>query len=299
MPHTMRFLGSTLWAGRRLRLCFPHCRLWRTYRTAARPPCVNSQHYACVWRGRATRRATTLSGIDALSDSLARSAVASRALVRRFTMLTQLTKTMFDAMAFGFLFNPTRKLFSIGYRVADNSLDPSCYDLLASEARLTSFIAIAKGDVPSSHWFHLGRALTPVDWGSALVSWSGSMFEYLMPALVMRSPPGSLLDQTSHLIVRRQQKYGTERGVPWGISESAYNARDLELTYQYANFGESVFSSGNIDLGVTSGSDGVDRCGNLLNVQTQHRPSGSAENDNGDLPARKILLVADILVCGQ
>ena len=89
----------------------------------------------------------------------------------------------------------------------------------------------------SSHWFHLGRALTPVDWGSALVSWSGSMFEYLMPALVMRSPSGSLLDQTSHLIVRRQRKYGAERGVPWGISESAYNARDLELTYQYSNFG--------------------------------------------------------------
>jgi len=176
-------------------------------------------------------------GIDALSDSLRHSAAASRTLVRRFTGLTQLTKTMFDAMEFGFLFDPTRKLFSIGYRVADNNLDPSCYDLLASEARPTSFIAIAKGDVPSSHWFHLGRALTPVDWGSALVSWSGSMFEYLMPALVMRSPPGSLLDQTSRLIVRRQQKYGAERGVPWGISESAYNARDLELTYQYANFG--------------------------------------------------------------
>ena len=144
---------------------------------------------------------------------------------------------MFDAMEFGFLFDPTRKLFSIGYRVTDNSLDPSCYDLLASEARLTSFIAIAKGDVPSTHWFHLGRALTPVDRGSALVSWSGSMFEYLMPALVMRSPSGSLLDQTYHLIVRRQRKYGTERGVPWGVSESAYNARDLELTYQYSNFG--------------------------------------------------------------
>ena len=144
---------------------------------------------------------------------------------------------MFDAMEFGFLFDPTRKLFSIGYRVADNSLDPSCYDLLASEARLTSFIAIAKGDVPATHWFHLGRALTPVDRGSALVSWSGSMFEYLMPALVMRSPSGSLLGQTCTLIVRRQRKYGTERGVPWGVSESAYNARDLELTYQYSNFG--------------------------------------------------------------
>ncbi len=140
-------------------------------------------------------------------------------------------------MEFGFLFDRTRKLFSIGYRVSDNSLDPSCYDLLASEARLTSFIAIAKGDVPSAHWFHLGRALTPVDRGSALVSWSGSMFEYLMPMLVMRSPSGSLIGQTCVLVVRRQRKYGSERGVPWGVSESAYNARDLQLTYQYSNFG--------------------------------------------------------------
>jgi cyclic beta-1,2-glucan synthetase len=178
-----------------------------------------------------------LTRIDAIIDSLARSAAASGALVHRLSTLVQLTKTMFDAMEFGFLFDPTRKLFSIGYRVSDSSLDPSCYDLLASEARLTSFVAIAKGDVPSSHWFHLGRALTPVDRGSALVSWSGSMFEYLMPALVMRSPSASLLAQTCYLIVRRQRKYGAERGVPWGVSESGYNARDLELTYQYSNFG--------------------------------------------------------------
>ena len=182
-------------------------------------------------------RSDALAHIDALVESLTRAAAASGALVRRLATLVQLTKTMFDAMEFGFLFDPTRQLFSIGYRVTDNSLDPGYYDLLASEARLTSFIAIAKGDVPASHWFKLGRALTPVGWGSALVSWSGSMFEYLMPALVMRSPAGSLLDQTCHLIVRRQRQYGAERGVPWGISESAYNARDLELTYQYTNFG--------------------------------------------------------------
>ena len=107
-------------------------------------------------------------------------------------------------MEFGFLFDPVRKLFSIGYRVADGSLDPGYYDLLASEARLTSFVVIAKGDVPVSHWFRLGRALTPVEQDSVLVSWSGSMFEYLMPALVMRAPAGSLLDQTCQLVVRRQ-----------------------------------------------------------------------------------------------
>ena len=176
-------------------------------------------------------------GIDAIMNGLGRSARASETLLHRLSTLRQLTKTLFEEMEFGFLFDSTRKLFSIGYRVSDNSLDPSCYDLLASEARLTSFIAIAKGDVPSSHWFHLGRALTPVDRGSVLVSWSGSMFEYLMPMLVMRSPSESLLGQTCFFVVRRQRKYGTERGVPWGVSESAYTARDLELTYQYSNFG--------------------------------------------------------------
>jgi cyclic beta-1,2-glucan synthetase len=159
------------------------------------------------------------------------------ALARRFVDLARLAQTLFDSMEFDFLVEPSRKLFSIGYRVPENQLDPSCYDLLASEARLTSFVAIAKGDVPSSHWFRLGRVLTPVGLGSALLSWSGSMFEYLMPALVMRSPHGSLLDRTYELVVRRQIRYGAERGVPWGLSESAYAARDLELTYQYSSFG--------------------------------------------------------------
>jgi cyclic beta-1,2-glucan synthetase len=184
-----------------------------------------------------TVQSDAASRIDSLIDSLAGSATASRALVRRLSSLSQQSQALFEAMEFNFLFDPTRKLFSIGYRVGDNTLDPSCYDLLASEARLTSFIAIAKGDVPSTHWFHLGRALTPVDRGSALVSWSGSMFEYLMPALVMRSPSGSLLAHTCELIVRRQRRYGAERGIPWGVSESAYNARDLNLIYQYSNFG--------------------------------------------------------------
>ncbi len=140
-------------------------------------------------------------------------------------------------MEFGFLFNPARQLLSIGYRVTDGSLDPNCYDLLASEARLASFVAIAKGDVPTRHWFRLGRTETPVGSGSALVSWSGSMFEYLMPSLVMRAPAGSLLEQSNRFVVQRQIEYGAELGLPWGVSESAYNARDLELTYQYSSFG--------------------------------------------------------------
>ena len=146
-------------------------------------------------------------------------------------------KNVSTAWISAFFFDKTRKLFSIGYRATDGSLDPNCYDLLASEARLASFIAIAKGDVPSSHWFRLGRALTPVGRGSALISWSGSMFEYLMPALVMRSPANSLLSQTYEQVVLRQIEYGAERGVPWGISESAYNARDIDFTYQYSSFG--------------------------------------------------------------
>ena len=178
-----------------------------------------------------------LARVDALAQALRQSAKDAAALIRRLSAITQKAEDMFQSMDFSFLFDHTRKQFSIGYRVADAALDANCYDLLASEARLTSFIAIAKGDVPSSHWFRLGRALTPVGRGSALISWSGSMFEYLMPALMMISPTGSLLNQTYELVVRRQIDYGKERDVPWGISESAYNARDLDLTYQYTAFG--------------------------------------------------------------
>ena len=174
---------------------------------------------------------------DELAEALARAADAARALERRLTALGAIAGRMFDAMKFDFLFDPARHLFSIGYRVADGRLDANYYDLLASEARLASFVAIAKGDVPALHWFRLGRGLTPVDRGSALISWSGSMFEYLMPSLVMRAPAESLLEQTNRLVVRRQISYGAQLGVPWGVSESAYNARDFELTYQYSNFG--------------------------------------------------------------
>ncbi|QVQ36972.1 DUF3131 domain-containing protein [Pseudochrobactrum algeriensis] len=140
-------------------------------------------------------------------------------------------------MEFGFLERKERRLLSIGFRVQENELDESCYDLLASEARLASLFAIAKGDVPVEHWFKLGRLLVPVGWKGALLSWSGSMFEYLMPPLVMNEPLGSLLDQTNKLVVQRQIEYATSRGLPWGISEAAYNARDPQMNYQYSNFG--------------------------------------------------------------
>ncbi len=140
-------------------------------------------------------------------------------------------------MDFRFLFDEKKKLFAIGYQQAAHALDDSSYDLLASEARLASFIAIAKNDVPVDHWFHLGRTLTHTGGATALVSWSGSMFEYLMPALVMQSYRFTVLDQTYAGAVRRQIDHGTEHGVPWGVSESAYNVRDRHLTYQYRAFG--------------------------------------------------------------
>ncbi len=146
-------------------------------------------------------------------------------------------RTLALEMDFSFLLDPDKKLLSIGFNVATNRLDSNCYDLLASEARLASLFAIAKGDVETRHWFRLGRPSTPIGAGSALISWSGSMFEYLMPSLVMRAPTGSVLEQTSRAIVGRQKVYAAGVGVPWGISESSYNARDLEMTYQYSNFG--------------------------------------------------------------
>jgi cyclic beta-1,2-glucan synthetase len=169
--------------------------------------------------------------------ALARGQAAAAALDKRLQAIAGAARAIFSEMGFRFLFDETRELLSIGYRVDDGALDTGRYDLLASEARLASFVAIARGDVPASHWFRLGRPMTPVELGTALVSWGGSMFEYLMPALVMRSPEGGLLDQTYRLVVRRQISYGAEHGVPWGISESGYNVRDLEMTYQYSSFG--------------------------------------------------------------
>jgi cyclic beta-1,2-glucan synthetase len=175
--------------------------------------------------------------LDSLLDSLEQAISNSRQMVQKLIEIKKISRQLIADMDFNLLYDRSRKLFSIGLRVGEDHLDPSYYDLLASEARLTSFIAIAKGDVSVSHWFNLSRSLVSVGTDTALVSWSGSMFEYLMPCLVMRSPKGSLLDDTCERVVRRQISYGQEKNVPWGISESAYNKRDLHLTYQYSNFG--------------------------------------------------------------
>ena len=135
------------------------------------------------------------------------------------------------------LYDRARHLYAIGYNVLDHRLDAGRYDLLASEARLGSFIAIAHGRVPQEHWWSLGRQLTTTAGRPALLSWSGSMFEYLMPLLVMPTYAGTLLDATYHASVARQIAYGRERGVPWGVSESGYNKVDTQLDYQYRAFG--------------------------------------------------------------
>ena len=155
----------------------------------------------------------------------------------RLAALADATAGLAAEMDFSFLMDPDNKLLAVGYRVGENALDQSHYDLLASEARLASFVGIAKGDLRPSHWFRLGRSMTPMGVESALISWSGSMFEYLMPLLVMRSPPESILDTTYRAVVRRQIEYGNERRIPWGISEAAYAARDIHLVYQYRAFG--------------------------------------------------------------
>jgi cyclic beta-1,2-glucan synthetase len=172
-----------------------------------------------------------------LTKALEQSAGASADILSRLSRLARRCDEIIEEMDFSFLFDVERKLFTIGYNVNASRADDSYYDLLASEARLASFVGIAKGDVPQQHWFRMGRALTKVDSGRALISWTGTMFEYLMPLLVMRNYPATLLAETYRTVVERQIEYGEERGVPWGISEAAYNVRDLHFNYQYGPFG--------------------------------------------------------------
>ena len=162
---------------------------------------------------------------------------ASTRIRARLEALRERARLIAFSMDFSFLLRQERNLLSIGYRVEERQLDESCYDLLASEARLASLFAIAKGDIPTNHWFRLGRPIVEIGFSGALMSWSGSMFEYLMPPLVMKEPHGGILSQTSHLVIKRQMQYARSKHIPWGISEAAYNARDREMTYQYTNFG--------------------------------------------------------------
>jgi len=194
-------------------------------------------------RHRLSEQGTLLEGgtarawIDALDRALEEAAQAHAGLERALRALSARARDWAHGMDFRTLLDPDTRLFFIGYDVGVGRLDPNRYDLLASEARLASFFAIAKGDVRLEHWFQLGRPVTGEGRGLALVSWNGSMFEYLMPRLLQRSPPATLLGQSDRTAVDMQRAYGARLGVPWGISESGYAAQDPEGKYRYHAFG--------------------------------------------------------------
>ena len=165
-----------------------------------------------------------------------RGASAARVL-ERCQKLAARAEAMAGAMDFRFLYKADRHLFAIGYNVAQGRLDSACYDLLASEARLASFLAIARGDVPRRHWFHLGRGVVRAAGQFCLVSWGGTMFEYLMPQLFLRHYPRTLLEESCEASVGVQMAYARERRVPWGISESAFSSQYVGFDYQYQTFG--------------------------------------------------------------
>jgi cyclic beta-1,2-glucan synthetase len=175
--------------------------------------------------------------LDLVDIGAGAAAPISQTIKERLENIAAMAEELALSMDFKFLFDRDRGIFLIGYNLSEDRPDNSYYDLLASESRSASFFAIAKGDVPNEHWFRLGRQLTRVNEGRVLVSWSGTMFEYLMPLLVNHSYQGTLLEETYHSVVFRQIEYGSRCGVPWGISEAGYFARDLQLNYQYGPFG--------------------------------------------------------------
>ena len=172
--------------------------------------------------------------LDWLARLRAAAETASERATQRLVDLRQLSNrcSEFADLDYSFLFDEDRQLLAIGFNVAEHRRDASFYDLLASEARLVSFVAIAQGKLPQDHWFRLGRLLTNAGGRPALLSWSGSMFEYLMPLLIMPTHDHTLLDETYRAIVERNIEYGRERGVAWGISESGYTRvrRTIELS---------------------------------------------------------------------
>ena len=180
---------------------------------------------------------TALDWCRSLAYDLESARKNSASLLNDFATLASRAESYFQAMNFSFLFDPQRRVFHIGYNVESGRLDPNYYDLLASEARIASLIAIARGDVSQSHWLYLARPLTQVKDTRALLSWSGTMFEYLMPTLFAESYPNTLLDQSCEAAVEEQIQYASEKGIPWGISEASYYGFDAVQIYQYRAFG--------------------------------------------------------------
>ncbi len=172
-----------------------------------------------------------------LAEAFRIAEVNASALTAEFAALAVFADEEARGMNFGILYDGQRKLFHIGYDATSDQIDANYYDLLASEVRLASYLAIVKRDVPESHWYALGRPMTRVAGAPALLSWGGTMFEYLMPGLLMRSQEGTLLARTSALAVDAQIAHGKENNQPWGVSESAYARVDADQTYKYRAFG--------------------------------------------------------------
>jgi cyclic beta-1,2-glucan synthetase len=172
-----------------------------------------------------------------LGGELYSAQMAAESLLIGLDDLSTQAESYFQAMEFGFLYDSYRQVFHIGYNVESGALDGNYYDLLASEARIASLLAIGKGDIPQSHWLHLSRPVTRVNGTRVLLSWGGTMFEYLMPSLLLRTYEGTLLEETCRAVVDHQIAYGRQKGVPWGISESGYYRFDAGMHYQYRGFG--------------------------------------------------------------
>jgi cyclic beta-1,2-glucan synthetase len=173
-----------------------------------------------------------------LQEAIARAGGTARSILSTLDALAGHAGALFEAMDFAFLYDEARRLFYIGHDVTADRRDAHHYDLLASEARLASFVAIAKGDVPEEHWLQLGRPLSRVDGATTLLSWSGTMFEYLMPRLLLRESPDSFIGRACAAAVETQIAYAAaRRGVPWGMSESGYYRFDAQRNYQYRAFG--------------------------------------------------------------
>jgi len=152
-------------------------------------------------------------------------------------LLLNIVNGLIENTDFSMLYDHKKRIFSIGYNVEENKLTDSYYDLLASEARQASLVAIAKKDVPAKHWNSLSRTLTSLNRYKGLISWSGTAFEYLMPNINIKQYKGSLLDESCRFMVMSQKEYARKLGTPWGISEAAFNLRDLNNNYQYKAFG--------------------------------------------------------------
>ena len=172
-----------------------------------------------------------------LRDSLLTATENIERLKREIEDLIGRVEILSCTMDFLPLYDAKRHLFSIGYNYEENKISNSYYDLFASEARQTSYICIAKGTIPPEHWFKMGRALTVVGRYKGLISWTGTMFEYLMPLLIMKTYSNTLLDETYSFVIKCQKIYAKQRKMPWGISESCFNSLDISNDYQYKAIG--------------------------------------------------------------